>query len=798
MRRRTFLGSSLACVIPSKMRERLFAAPMANPGRPLAEIAPESVTIVYNSRSSAETAAGQELAEFIRRMTGKNIRLEPDAEAGAMTKGTAWFHVGRTHAAEQLVSSGVLPDPRKTHPEAYIVRPSGAGEGERLVFLGASGLATLYAVYHYLEKYCGVGFFFDGDHVPRRDRLPVEGVSISTEPRFNERMTMNLTLHWYSTPWWDWEDWKKYIDWNIKNRYNILSLWDTPGEDLVWNKVWKQFGVQVADNSCSGPPYGIFEPIKYGVRPPLSAAWREAQSKLNRRIIQYARSREVRTLAPAVSGVVPPEFKAVYPDARTFELSWTITSFPKQTYLHPTSPMYHRVGKAFLEEYLATYGTDHLYWLENYLECNVHGPDDLQRSVRREIAGANFKIVNEVDPQGIGVLSSWAYQFTWASFYWTPELVREHLERVPSDRVRVLDQWCEMLPQYKEMDYFYGRPWYFGLIHSSGGSTELHGHMGALEEQCKQLIRDPRAKLCVGFSPTEEALGHNYFYFQFVAKLAWNPSEVDLASFTRDYAATRYGVKAAPHMVAALEELLESVYGIGDLDGSDALTRPLYWNRLGSDTIVFHLGVIQPAFVEHLRRALRYALDAGDDGAENPLYCHDLNDIARQYLGELFNVHLLNLTRAQAEFHPRVCEEEAVTLEKIMATIETLLSHDDHYWLSPVIRKANRLPGAPADIDQRVREILTLWAGEKLFRDYAARDYYELVKGYYRPRVRAYLEKVRKRIRLGQRQPYRSEELNSVYMPIENGWVNEGFPLVETAPEPKQVILTARKILEDF
>jgi len=798
MRRRTFLGSSLACMIPSHVREQLWTAPGASPAQPQGEIAPEVVEIVYNSNSSAETAAGQELAEFIRRMSGKSPRLIADAESGGTGEGTVWFHVGRTRAAEQLISTGALSDPGKHHPEAYIVRPFGAGQEKRLAFLGGSGLATLYAVYHYLENYCGTGFFYDGDQVPRRDRLPVEGVSIFTQPRFQERMTMNLTLYWYSVPWWEWEDWKRFIDWTIKNRYNILSLWDTPGEDAVWNKVWKKFGVEIADSSYSGPPYGIFEPIKYGVRPPLSGAWREAQSDLNRRIIRYARSRGMRTLAPAVSGIVPPEFKDAHPDAPTFELSWTITTFPKQTYLHPTSPLYHDVGKAFLEEYLAAYGTDHLYWLENYLECEVHGPEELQRSVRREIAGANFQIVNEVDPQGIGVLSSWAYQFTWATFYWTPELVREHLERVPRDRVRVLDQWCDMLPQYKELDYFYRRPWYFGLIHSSGGSTELHGNLSLLEKQCRQLVADPRARECVGFSPTPEALGHNYFFLEFVARMAWNPAEVDLGIFTREYAVARYGAKAAPHMVAALNELLASVYGIGDLNGTDALTRPLYWNRLGSDTIVFHLGDIAPGFVEHLRQALRQALLAADEGEENLLYRHDVNDLARQYLGELFNVHLLKLTRAQAEFDPRACEREATTLEKIMASIETLLSHDDYYWLSPILRKARQLPGAPADVDRRARDIFTLWAGESLFRDYAARDYYELVKHYYRPRVRVYLDKVRERLRLGQRQPYRSEELKAVYGPIENTWVNEGFPPVETAPDPKQVVSTAKKVLEEF
>ena len=40
-------------------------------------------------------------------------------------------------------------------------------------------------------------------------------------------------------------------------------------------------------------------------------------------------------------------------------------------------------------------------------------------------------------------------------------------------------------------------------------------------------------------------------------------------------------------------------------------------------------------------------------------------------------------------------------------------------------------------MEQRIRDILTIWAGQIL--DYAHRDYYELVRSYYRLRVEAFL-----------------------------------------------------------
>jgi alpha-N-acetylglucosaminidase len=745
------------------------------------------ITIVYNSNDSAETAAARELQSFIERMTRVQPRLAAETSREISEPSTTLFLVGRTPSTEELISSGKLADPAKNNSEAYVVQSVMAAGKPQVAFLGGTGIATLYAIYHYLEKACDCGFYWDGDHVPRRETLPVQDIHILAQPHFLERMCMNLTLYWYSVPWWEWEDWRAYIDWTLKARFNILSLWDSPGEDVAWKRAWKQMGVEVADNSYSGPPYEIFAPIKYGVRGPLAEAWREGQSELNKQITRYARERGMRSLAPAVPGIIPPEYAAAHPDARTLEISWA--GLPKQKYLHPLSPEYHDVGKAFLEQYISLYGNDHLYWLENYLECDIVGNGDFQSGVRREIAGANFKIVDEVDPQGVGIYSAWSFLFK--SQYWTPQLIKASLERMPAGRVRVLDQWAEMVPEHKRADYFNGRPWHFGMVYSFGGNTNLHGNMAFIEKQFHSVADDPRAKQCVGFYPNEETIHHNYFYYEFLCRLGWNPREVDLRSFTRDYARERYGASGAPAMMAALGELLASVYG------SDDLTQPYYWHRLGTGAEYFRLQVAdRRAFIPHLRKALELAQAAAPALGGNPLYLHDLNDIGRQYLAELFNAHVRKIHEAAAALDKTTFEREAGLLESCMESIETLLGHDDYYWLSPVIRKARKLPGAPADVDLRVRDIYTLWAD--VIRDYASRDYYELVQGYYRPRVTTFIRAFRDALSMDQRMVYNSTELNQEYDAIERKWVDGGFPLVEREPDPQQVITTIHSILEKF
>jgi alpha-N-acetylglucosaminidase len=786
MDRRKFITSAVTAAISGRTSGWSLAheSSTASSQIPMAgDVRPQDIIIVYNTKSSAETVAAQELHKYINRMTGSNPRLLKDEPPEIISSGTGLFLVGRTPAVAKRISSRMIEEPSQKASEAYVVRSLTGQQGTEVLVLGGTGIATLYAVYHYLEKYCSVGFFQDGDHVPKRDRVPANGVEIMATPRFSERMTMNLTLYWYSAPWWDLRDWESYIDWTLKNRFNIVSLWDTPGEDVVWKKVWKKHGVDIPNDSYSGPPYEIFAPIKYGVRPPLSAGWREEQSKLNHQVIRYARSRGMRTLGPAVPGILPPEFIRLHPDAKTFEISWA--GLRKQHYLHPASSTYHQLGRAFLEEYNSLYGTDHLYWLENYLECKIYGTPEEKEDVCRTIGKSNFEVVNEVDSQGVGFLSAWSYLFN--PDIWTPDLIREHLDGIPEDRVRILDQWAEMVPYYEKTDYFFGRPWHFGVVYSFAGDTNLHGNMAFIEKQFHNVVNDKGAGRCVGFYPNPETIHHNYFYYQFLAKLGWNPSEVDLSSFTHDYAIVRYGESGGPTMQGALEELIASVYG------SDDLSQPAYWHRLGAQPYFRFRIADRSAFIPHLRRALEQALRAKRMLKGSPFYLHDLNDIARQYLAELFNYHVRQLDVAVGALDEACFERQAALLERLMDGIETLLSHDDYYWLGPFIRKAESLPGAPADVSERARDILTLWAG--VIRDYASRDYYELVRGYYRPRVRVYIQTLRKLLELKQRQLYRTDELDKLYTKIEEKWVKEGFPLAGTHSEPERVIETVEDIL---
>ena len=724
------------------------------------------VLIVYNSANAVEKVAAGELAQFLQQMTGTLPEVADETRSPVHPGGRVLFLVGRTTKTHELLRSGALDDPARHHEEAYVVRSLSAGGSRMVVFLGASGAATLYAVYHYLEEVCGMGFYWDGDHVPAASSIPATGIAIATQPRFSERYYGNGCLWAYSTPWWHWEQWRQYIDWMAKKRLNILFMSWTPGLGVIWNTVWGKLGLKV---------------------PARPSAWAQSRLELELRIVKYARSRGLRIVAPPVGATAPAGFSKRYPATPILEGTWSGTT---TAYMAPSSPIYRKVCRTFLEEYNARYGNDHLYVLADLSETVMKGSEEAKRKYVLDLPRVNFEVIKEIDPQGIGLLQGWSF----LGKEWPRERAMQCIqELLPDNRVRVVDFWAEQEPLYKRMDYFEGKPWTFGVIGAFGGQTHLHGDMPLLVKQMQSAGKNPRARKCTGFALVNEVSGFDYFYFELAVKLGWNPSEVDLPAFTRQYARSRYGAAAAEPMQRALHELLASVYH------SNNFAKPLYWHRLDGK---FSADILWgKPFIPHLRRATEYALEASEVAKDNPLYLHDLSDITRAYLGQVFNLEAWAMAGALERLDVESFSQKAAALRQIMTSIEEILSYDDHNWLTPSIRSARSLPGAPANIGRRVRDILTLQGGYPALRDYACRDTYEMVRYYYRPRVEVFIEAMQRQLRDGQCNTRFGPEIVIVAdacAKIERKWVNQGFPLVEFQPAPQKTIPAVRRILQQI
>ena len=346
--------------------------------------------------------------------------------------------------------------------------------------------------------------------------------------------------------------------------------------------------------------------------------------------------------------------------------------------------------------------------------------------------------------------------------------------------------------QYRQLDYFYGKPWLFGFLYAYGGTTMLHGDLADLIRRAQEVATDSKAGSCLGMAVQPEALRHNYVVFDLLSRVGWKPEGLTLEGFLQDYATRRYGPESAPGMVACFRELTASVYGQSNVQC------PLYMLRPQKQ----HLSPARPfgleqakSFLPHLARALRLALRESRRLGASPLYQHDVIDIARQYLSDLFNARVALLVKAWHAGNEKTFEHHADVLRRILSDQEKLLSSSEDFCLEPILTKAKMLPGAPADYDERIRDILTVWAGK--IPDYAHRDYYELVRFYYRPRVEAFLSHARNR--LGKENSIVcDEELAAIDHQIEQAWVKTPSPVATADRFADGPVRAAEEILDTW
>ena len=144
---------------------------------------PEATIVLGSDPSDPERAAAQELQTYVRRMTsdngGKAAELPIRTEAEA-PQGTRIF-VGRSKYVESL---GIKLDDLDRH--GFTIQTHDTG----LVLCGKDDLGTEFAVYTFLEKYCGVRWFWPGEvgeHVPCRDTVAIGCICDRQQPHFRLR-----------------------------------------------------------------------------------------------------------------------------------------------------------------------------------------------------------------------------------------------------------------------------------------------------------------------------------------------------------------------------------------------------------------------------------------------------------------------------------------------------------------------------------------------------------------------------------------------------------------------------------
>jgi alpha-N-acetylglucosaminidase len=716
---------------------------------------PVSVIVLGKGATYVEKYAAAEFGRYIGQMSGASLPVM-DEDDVRIKKAKNLVLIGRPQTnsmVKELVESG-RARLSAGYPglDGFVVKTISTERNACLLLGGSMDRGTLYAVYDFLENNLGVGFFEDGDMVPRSSSIALGEIDVAQRPKFEIRECLQGCAFAYSTPYWDISEWKKEIAWIAKKKFNLVHL--ILGPEYVWEKVYNDFGVRYAEL----PRYhvSLSEPSVY---------W-AYQKELVKQVVDFARSLGLRTVSLAFMGNVTKEFRDAYPDVRYMEVRWLDS--PPVYFIYPSDPMFHKLGVAFLKQYNETYGTDHLYNIDPYPEVRPGATPQEKSQLKRDAAVAMAKVIKETDPEGIWIASGWAFL---DENYWPKDAVKTFLDAIPDDMFLVNDIWAEVEPIYKRLDYFYGKKWGFSVFHSFGGNTTLHGDVSDLIRRVQDVVSDPKAAKCVNFYINPEIIRHNYLYFDLAAKLAWDPAGISLDRFLREYAVRRYGNESAPNMTAVLKDLVASVYGTNDL------TSPFYQVRPKND---LKIPSRRAGFIPLLEDALRKGLLEKERQKDNKLYTNDMIDIAKQYIGELFNDHIVKLNGAFASGDKENFYREKEMVNLCLDYLEKILSSNPGYCLQTELDAAMKMPGVDPGIAEKVRDTKTLLGSYDTLCDYARKDLYELVRFYYKKRVAYYVSVLEEKLKAGITTVDYAKELDPAYRKIAEEFVKTGYVCEES------------------
>jgi|GEM_PF-2963268 len=686
-----------------------------------------AVILLGDNATLVEEHAAAELTKYVKMLSGAELEVVKKPEA---VRKTDVILIGRKETNPKIASladKGLIRL-SSDYPglDGFIIKTVSMDGKNFLVIGGSEDRGTLYAVYHFLEKYAGVGFFWEGDRVPAgRDRLSVARIAVAEKPRFSSRVYMQECPFAYSTRTWDINDWIKEIDWAAKKRLNALMV---PEDN--WN-------FRVSRDEI------VKEVKKRGIKPVLLG--------------EVARF-----------DLVTQDFMAKNPKNNYVRMRWC--SDPPYYALHPGDPLFMTRGREVIKRLVQKYGSGNIYFLSPYGEQQIMDlPDDKVTEIRLKFAESVWKIIRAEDPDGVWMFWTWPF----ITPPWPQDDVKQFLQRVPLDSAFVCDSSQPEIPgdyHYKRFNGFEGRNWILSIIGLYGGDDYLGGNISALVRDIKSIAVDREAGNCRGIYICPEIIHYNPLYFDLLAKLSWNPLAVDTGEYLKEYAIKRYGKESYTNMKKALDRLVKAVHG--DMNGSEAL----YQHRLSSSgflaiyltNMAKQVNSFLPAQTVALKEALTFALSEKEKQAGNPYYIRDLVDISRQYITSLFNRHFQELNLRYAAKDLPGFKQEAAHLQVLMDSLEDILATYPPYQIKGELVKLQRTQDF-ASHEIAIKDSMLTFAGKEWLIDYPSKDIFELVKYYYRPRVDLYLRTMKASLTTGKAVD--DQVLVAGYKKIEGDWL---------------------------
>ncbi|MEU6710967.1 alpha-N-acetylglucosaminidase [Nonomuraea sp. NPDC046802] len=592
-------------------------------------------------------------------------------------------------------------------------------EGGVLTIAATDGVSAAVALHHYLREHCGMSVGWDTVLPLPLTSLPDAPPRQGT-PRVREGYYLNFCTFSYTTPYWDWSDWEREIDWMAL--HGITMPLAVTGHEAALHAAYTRLGLDDdrIRRFLGGPGYLPFQFMGCldDFAGPLPPSWIERHRELGARIIERERAFGMTPVLPAFTGHIPREIAAT---ARAGRRDWQ--GFETWS-LDPADPLYTRLGAEITRAQIELFGTDHLYAADPFIEMI---PIDADPAFPGAVAAATLAGLRAADPDAVWLMQSWP--FSYQRDFWTEDRVTAFLDAIPDERMLVADLWAEQDPLWGPFEEFSGKPWLWCALLNFGGRTDPVADLRGLAPGIDAALA--AANPPTGLGLAMEAIRNNPVFFELVTDQIWNRVR-DLDAWLDAFVAQRYGGRSAEELRAAWRDLLETVYGAAGLriapdQFKGVLTAAPSYTMTPTGPLWFDPAVLARAWERMIEVAER-----APSMVEGPLG-HDLVETGIAYMARVAD--RLCAEAAKSGGAPASVAEFLKVFEDLDRMLACRPEYTFEHWEAKALSWAAE-PAERAVLRDNARRIITVWgtADSPLLDDYAGRHWAGLMGGYYRDR----------------------------------------------------------------
>lgn len=473
--------------------------------------------------------AAKEFCSIYNKVTGKNAEIitEDDGESDIIVIGSDSVN----NYVYRLLYDGIIDEGLDIPSnDDYIIKSVKIGKRNILLLMGGNGRSTIYAVYRYFEEFCGCSYFWDGDILSHCDEIPVENIMLIQKQRFKYRGIRYFAhrgLHRFRAEHWDFEDWKREIDWIMKKGLNMFML--RIGNDDLFQKAFPDIVPYPSNNSyLFGNTNGYWD-----TTPSWSLKFR---GELRDKIIKYAVDREL--MQPIDCGTMshwysqtPPDFiEKVKPrvveqfegDAK-YSSIWDIRCAEN-------IDNYFKLTKAEIERG----GGVNLFHTVGYAEHNIENNSRKNMYMKSFMYRRTLEYKNRINPDAPLLLAAWDFWNTHKN-----EEVKALLANFRDDNIIVLDYTSDTKAEnnFTKWGVIGNIPYIFGMFHGYSSQCDIREDYAQTQKRLGLVLDD---KFCIGMVYWPELSHGDTFSLEFFADNTRMPLNNSLDKTIYNFCSKRY------------------------------------------------------------------------------------------------------------------------------------------------------------------------------------------------------------------------------------------------------------------